>query len=121
MSKVRIEPVIGRYMHLDIIGKPHRVYWEEAGPPDGHDSIPLVCLHTAGADGRQYRALLNDAEITANFRVIAFDFPARGGNLGLGGGISDNWEFSIPFMEILVSVASPLTTLPLAHSCVSIA
>ena len=35
-------------------------------------------LHTAGADGRQYRALLNDAEITRRYRVIAFDLPWHG-------------------------------------------
>ena len=40
--------------------------------------IPLVCLHTAGADGRQYRALLNDPAITRRFRVIAFDLPWHG-------------------------------------------
>lgn len=70
-----IEPVVGRYLRLDFKGKPHRIYFEEAGPADG---IPLVCLHTAGADGRQYRALLNDAEITRRFRVIAFDLPWHG-------------------------------------------
>ena len=37
-----------------------------------------MCLHTAGADGRQYRGLLNDAEITRRFRVIAFDLPWHG-------------------------------------------
>jgi len=70
-----IEPVAGRYLRLDFKGKPHRIYFEEAGPADG---IPLVCLHTAGADGRQYRALLNDVEITRRFRVIAFDLPWHG-------------------------------------------
>jgi pimeloyl-ACP methyl ester carboxylesterase len=68
-----IEPVVGRYLRLDFNGKPHRIYFEEAG-----EGIPLVCLHTAGADGRQYRALLNDAEITRRFRVIAFDLPWHG-------------------------------------------
>ena len=68
-----IEPVIGRYLRLDFKGRPHRLYFEEAG-----QGIPLVCLHTAGADGRQYRALLNDAEITRRFRVIAFDLPWHG-------------------------------------------
>ena len=68
-----IEPVVGRYLRLDFNGKPHRIYFEEAG-----QGIPLVCLHTAGADGRQYRALLNDAEITSRFRVIAFDLPWHG-------------------------------------------
>ena len=67
MSSVKIEPITGRYMQLDIHGRPHRLYWEEAG-----SGIPLVCLHTAGADGRQYRALLNDPKITERFRVIVF-------------------------------------------------
>ena len=68
-----IEPAIGRYLRLDLNGLPHRIYFEEAG-----EGIPLVCLHTAGADGRQYRALLNDAEITRRFRVIVFDLPWHG-------------------------------------------
>jgi pimeloyl-ACP methyl ester carboxylesterase len=68
-----IEPIVGRYLRLDFNGRPHRLYFEEAG-----QGIPLVCLHTAGSDGRQYRALLNDAEITKRFRVIAFDLPWHG-------------------------------------------
>lgn len=68
-----IEPVIGRYLRLDLNGQPHRIYFEEAG-----EGIPLVCLHTAGADGRQYRELLNDDEITERFRVIVFDLPWHG-------------------------------------------
>lgn len=68
-----IEPVVGRYLRLDFNGRPHRIYFEEAG-----QGIPLVCLHTAGADGRQYRALLNDTEIKRRFRVIVFDLPWHG-------------------------------------------
>jgi pimeloyl-ACP methyl ester carboxylesterase len=68
-----IEPVVGRYLRLDLNGRPHRIYFEEAG-----QGIPLVCLHTAGADARQYRALLNDDDITRRFRVIAFDLPWHG-------------------------------------------
>ena len=68
-----IEPAIGRYLRLDLNGKPHRLYFEEAG-----QGIPLVCLHTAGADGRQFRALLNDTEITRRFRVLVFDLPWHG-------------------------------------------
>jgi pimeloyl-ACP methyl ester carboxylesterase len=70
-----IEPVTGRYLRFDFKGRPHRIYFEEAGPADG---IPLVCLHTAGADGRQYRALLNDEAITRRFRVLVFDLPWHG-------------------------------------------
>src|SRR5512147_2509187 len=67
------EPIRGAYVHLSLGGKPHRIYFEEAG-----QGIPLVCLHTAGSDGRQYRALMNDPEITARFRVLAFDLPWHG-------------------------------------------
>ncbi|MEM7744978.1 MAG: alpha/beta hydrolase [Pseudomonadota bacterium] len=70
---MKIEQITGLYGNLDIGGRPHRLYWEEAG-----DGIPLVCLHTAGADGRQYRAILNDPEITARFRVIVPDMPWHG-------------------------------------------
>ncbi|MES3000692.1 MAG: alpha/beta hydrolase [Pseudomonadota bacterium] len=67
------ESIIGRYWPLEIQGRAHRVYVEEAG-----EGIPLVCLHTAGADARQYRHLLNDADVTKRFRVIAFDMPWHG-------------------------------------------
>lgn len=70
---VRIEPITGCYIHLEIEGRPHRIYIEEAGV-----GIPLLCLHTAGADGRQWRALLNDTEVTRRFRVIAYDMPRHG-------------------------------------------
>ena len=42
-----IEPMVGRYVHVEIDGTPHRIYFEEAG-----QGIPLVCLHTAGSDAR---------------------------------------------------------------------
>ena len=70
---VTFEPTIGRYLHLDLFGRQHRIYVEEAG-----QGTPLMCLHTAGADGRQYRALMNDARVTATHRVIAFDMPWHG-------------------------------------------
>ncbi len=68
-----LDPIVGRYLRLDLAGKPHRIYFEEAG-----QGIPLVCLHTAGADGRQFHHLMTDPAITAHFRVIAFDLPWHG-------------------------------------------
>jgi pimeloyl-ACP methyl ester carboxylesterase len=68
-----IEPIVGRYARLELEGREHRLYFEEAG-----QGIPLLCLHTAGSDARQYRAVLNDAEITRRFRVVAFDMPWHG-------------------------------------------
>lgn len=68
-----IEPIVGRYVHVDIDGAMHRIYFEEAG-----QGIPLVCLHTAGSDNRQWRHLLTDEEFTRRFRIIAFDLPWHG-------------------------------------------
>lgn len=73
MSQPAFEPILGRYLTVDILGKSCRIYTEEAG-----SGIPLVCLHTAGADARQFRHLLCDAEVTSRFRVIAFDLPWHG-------------------------------------------
>src|SRR3954447_18020828 len=73
MVDANFEPIVGRYLAVDIDGSPHRVHVEEAG-----QGVPLLCLHTAGADSRQYRHVFNDAEITDRFRVIAFDLPYHG-------------------------------------------
>jgi pimeloyl-ACP methyl ester carboxylesterase len=67
------EPIVGRYLPVAIDGAEHRIFVEEAGR-----GIPLLCLHTAGADSRQYRHVLNDAGVTGRFRVIAFDLPYHG-------------------------------------------
>jgi pimeloyl-ACP methyl ester carboxylesterase len=72
-AKPGFEPIVGRYLNFNLLGRPHRLYIEEAG-----QGIPLLCLHTAGSDGRQYRGLLNDERITKNFRVIVFDMPWHG-------------------------------------------
>ena len=68
-----IEPMVGRYVHVEIGGEPYRIYFEENGA-----GIPLVCLHTAGSDNRQWRYLLADEEFAKNFRIIAFDMPWHG-------------------------------------------
>lgn len=68
-----IEPIVGRYLAIRSGEADHRIFFEEAG-----QGIPLLCLHTAGADSRQYRHLLNDEAVTRRFRVIAFDMPYHG-------------------------------------------
>jgi pimeloyl-ACP methyl ester carboxylesterase len=67
------EPMVGRYLTVPIGGDACRIHVEEAG-----SGIPLVCLHTAGADARQFRHLLCDDAVTSRFRVIAFDLPWHG-------------------------------------------
>lgn len=70
---VNFDPIVGRYVYLRLQGREHRVYFEEAG-----EGVPLLCLHTAGADGRQFRYMMTDKAITDHFRVISFDLPWHG-------------------------------------------
>ena len=72
----RFESVTGRYVYLKVQGVEYRVYFEEDGT-----GIPLICQHTAGADSRQYRHMMNDRDVTSRFRVIAFDLPFHGRSL----------------------------------------
>jgi pimeloyl-ACP methyl ester carboxylesterase len=72
----RFESVTGKYVYLDVQGIEYRVYFEENGR-----GIPLVCQHTAGSDGRQWRHLMNDNDVTSTYRVIAFDLPFHGKSL----------------------------------------
>lgn len=70
------EPVTGRYLSLEVDGQTHRVYVETAG-----QGVPLLLQHTAGSDNRQWRHLLNDAEIGQRFAMVAADLPGHGKSL----------------------------------------
>ncbi|MQA81367.1 MAG: alpha/beta fold hydrolase [Streptosporangiales bacterium] len=65
--------ITGRYVPVSIGGVTYRVYYETAGA-----GIPLLCLHTAGSDSRQYHHLMEDADLTDGFAVYAFDLPWHG-------------------------------------------
>ncbi|QDX39458.1 alpha/beta fold hydrolase [Salarchaeum sp. JOR-1] len=69
------EKITGKYVHVDIDGVDHRIYYEAAGPSDG---IPLICQHTAGCNNQEWRHLLTDPAITDEYRVIAYDLPYHG-------------------------------------------
>ncbi len=104
MSTANIEPIIGRYLSLALWGQEHRVYWEEAG-----QGIPLLCLHTAGADGRQFRELLNDQEITSNYRVIAVDMPWHGKSSPPSGWETKDYELTTQkYLELILTFSAAL-------------
>lgn len=69
----RESQTVGRYVTVDVDGLSYRIFYESAG-----EGVPLLCLHTAGSDARQYRFLLEDREVTSEFEVIAFDLPWHG-------------------------------------------
>lgn len=72
----RFDSVIGRYVYVDIEDVEYRVYFEESG-----EGRPLLLQHTAGADGRQWRHVLEDRELASHFRMIAYDLPFHGKSL----------------------------------------
>jgi pimeloyl-ACP methyl ester carboxylesterase len=99
-----VEPIVGRYLRMTLAGRPHRVYFEEAG-----QGIPLVCLHTAGADGRQFRHLLNDAAVTPHFRVVAFDMPWHGKSLPPEGWQTEDYRLTTAgYTEMVVAFCRAL-------------
>ena len=63
----------GRYVHVELGGLDHRLYYEEAGT-----GIPLLLQHTAGSHGLQWRHLFENRAITDHFRLIAYDLPFHG-------------------------------------------
>jgi pimeloyl-ACP methyl ester carboxylesterase len=69
----KFSTVKGRYVYVKVEDVEYKVYFEENG-----QGIPLVCQHTAGSDNRQWRDLLEDENITKDFRVIAYDLPRHG-------------------------------------------
>jgi pimeloyl-ACP methyl ester carboxylesterase len=72
----RFDAPVGRYVHVDLDGQDHRIYVEEAG-----QGIPLLLQHTAGSHSVQWRHLLECAEITDHFRLVAYDLPFHGKSL----------------------------------------
>ena len=99
-----IEPIVGRYLNLTHRGAAHRIYFEEAG-----SGIPLLCLHTAGADGRQYRGLLNDEAITSRYRVIVFDLPRHGKSSLAPGHGGDQYVLSTDsYVDVVMAMVDAL-------------
>ncbi len=90
----------GGYADLPgIDGNTQRIYYETAGK-----GLPLVLLHTAGADGRQFHELLCDVEIAQKWQMFAFDLPLHGKSIP-----SPGW-WCRPYR---------LTTSDYAHWCVA--
>lgn len=106
MTTTKFDKAVGRYVHLTIDDVEYRVYYEESG-----SGIPLLLQHTAGCDGRQYRHLLEDEEITSHFRVITWDLPYHGRSLPP---LSVRWweqEYNLTqdfFMKFVVALAEAL-------------
>jgi pimeloyl-ACP methyl ester carboxylesterase len=104
MSAAAFEPIVGRYLNVELLDRPHRVYVEEAGA-----GTPLLCLHTAGSDTRQWRGLLNDPNVIDRFRVVAFDLPWHGKSSPPTGWHDEEYSLSADdYTSMILDVAKAL-------------
>jgi len=104
MTKATIDPICGRYINLAVDGIAQRIYFEEAG-----QGQPVVCLHTAGADSRQWRFILNDVDLNSRYRFIAFDMPWHGKSLPPEGFETQEYLLTTErYMSSVVAVADAL-------------
>ncbi len=69
----RFDSPVGGYVHLELGGFDHRIYFERAG-----SGIPVLLQHTAGSHGTQWRHLFENPRITEHFELIAYDLPFHG-------------------------------------------
>jgi pimeloyl-ACP methyl ester carboxylesterase len=86
---VPVPTVTGHYVPVVAAGVSYPVYYETAGA--GRD---ILCLHTAGSDGRQFHGLMADGRITAAHRLVAFDLPWHGRSLPPAGGMPGSWRLN---------------------------
>lgn len=114
MTAVGFEPIVGRYLRLDIGGVPHRVYVEQAG-----DGVPLLCLHTAGSDTRQFRGVMTDEAVLAEHRVVAFDMPWHGKSSPPTGWQDEDYRLTTAgYLDVVIAVSAALELdRPLVMGC----
>ncbi|ETI27679.1 hypothetical protein G647_00128 [Cladophialophora carrionii CBS 160.54] len=69
------DSIIGHYTWLTLppLGK-CKIFYEVSG--QGHQ--PILFLHTAGADSRQYHSMMLNKDLQSRYRMYAFDLPGHG-------------------------------------------
>lgn len=70
-----LQAIHGHYARLTIGEASGQLYYEQTGNPDGP---PLLMLHTAGADSRQFHPIMADEALRQRWNLIAFDLPSHG-------------------------------------------
>jgi pimeloyl-ACP methyl ester carboxylesterase len=89
--------VTGRYVPVTVDGVTYQIYSEAAG--SGRD---VLCMHTAGADGRQFHGLMADPRIVEHHRLISFDLPWHGKSPPPEGAIHGSWRLNTDLYVALI-------------------
>jgi pimeloyl-ACP methyl ester carboxylesterase len=88
-GKRAVPQVQGGYVPVTAGGVTYQIYYETAG--SGRD---VLCMHTAGSDGRQFHGLMADSRITVGHRLVAFDLPWHGKSLPPEGAVPGSWRLN---------------------------
>jgi pimeloyl-ACP methyl ester carboxylesterase len=78
-------------------GVTYQIYCESAG--SGQD---VLCMHTAGADGRLFHGLMADPHIVEHHRLISFDLPWHGKSPPPEGAIQGSWRLNTDLYVALI-------------------
>ena len=93
-----VPSVTGRYVPVTVRGVTYQIYSESAGT--GRE---VLCMHTAGADGRQFHGLMADPRITADHRLVSFDLPWHGKSPPPEGAIQGSWRLNTDlYVELIM-------------------
>jgi pimeloyl-ACP methyl ester carboxylesterase len=94
--------VAGGYVPVTVQGTTYQIYYETAGK--GRD---VLCMHTAGADGRQFHGLMADPRITEGHRLVAFDLPWHGKSPPPEGAIPGSWRLNTDlYVDLIMGFAA---------------
>jgi pimeloyl-ACP methyl ester carboxylesterase len=97
-----IPEVSGGYLPVTAGGVTYQIYYETAGA--GRD---VLCMHTAGADGRQFHGLMADRRIIKDHRLIAFDLPWHGKSMPPEGEIPGSWRLHTDlYVQLIMGFAA---------------
>jgi pimeloyl-ACP methyl ester carboxylesterase len=104
LRPVLVEPppaeITGRYLPVAADGTAYRIHAEQAG-----EGLDLLCLHTAGADGRQFHRLMADRGITRDWRLTAFDLPWHGKSPPPPGALPGDWALTTDrYVQLIMGV-----------------
>lgn len=89
--------VEARYVPVTVDGTTYQIYTEAAGT-----GRPILCMHTAGADGRQFHGLMADPALTATHRLVSFDLPFHGKSPPPEGAIPGAWRLNTDLYVALI-------------------
>ena len=92
-----VPDVQGGYVPVTVGDVTYQIYYEVAG--SGRD---VLCMHTAGSDGRQFHGLMADRRITEGHRLVAFDLPWHGKSPPPEDAVAGSWRLNTDLYVALI-------------------